>query len=161
MYELRKVTKTFRKDRGTVTALRDVDLRMDEGDFLVILGSTGQGKSTLLQLLGGRDRPTSGEVRFEGNDIGKMREGQLAGLRARNFGFVFQRLNLIPTLTAQENVETALAPLWLSTPERRERAMRAIADVGSRSEPATCPRSFRKASNSASQSHALSCGNLA
>lgn len=130
MYELRKVRKVFRKDRGTVTALRDVDLRIDEGDFLVILGSTGQGKSTLLQLLGGRDRPTSGEVRFEGNDLGRMRERQLADVRARNFGFVFQGRKLIPTLTAQENVETALAPLWVLTPEQRERAMRAIADVG-------------------------------
>ncbi len=130
MYELRKVTKTFRKDRGTVTALRDVDLAIDEGDFLVIQGPTGQGKSTLLQLLGALDRPTSGEVRFEGRDLGGMREGQLTDLRARSFGFVFQGFNLIPTLTAQENVETALAPLRVKAPERRERAMRALADVG-------------------------------
>lgn len=130
MYELRKVWKVFRKDRGTVIALRDVDLRIHEGDFLVILGSIAQGKSTLLQLLGGRDRPTAGEVRFEGNDLGRMRERQLADLRARDLGFVFQSRNLIPTLTAQENVETALAPLRVSTPERRERAMRAVADVG-------------------------------
>ncbi|HUF59820.1 MAG TPA: ABC transporter ATP-binding protein [Actinomycetota bacterium] len=130
MYELRKVTKTFRKDRGTVTALRDVDLEIDEGDFLVIQGPTGQGKSTLLQLLGALDRPTSGEVRFEGNDLGVMRESQLTGLRARSFGFVFQGFNLISTLSAQENVETALAPLRVSTPERRERAIHALADVG-------------------------------
>jgi putative ABC transport system ATP-binding protein len=130
MYELRKVTKTFRKDRGTVTALRDVDLRIEEGDFLVVQGPTGQGKSTLLQLLGALDRPTSGEVRFEGRDLAAMREGQLTDLRAKSFGFVFQGFNLIPTLTAQENVETALAPLRASTPERRERAMQALADVG-------------------------------
>jgi putative ABC transport system ATP-binding protein len=130
MYELRKVTKAFRKDRGTVTALRDVDLDIDEGDFLVIQGPTGQGKSTLLQLLGALDRPTSGEVRFERKDLAAMREGQLTDLRAKSFGFVFQGFNLIPTLTAQENVETALAPLRVSTPERRERAMRALADVG-------------------------------
>jgi putative ABC transport system ATP-binding protein len=130
MYELRKVTKTFRKDRATVTALRDVDLRIDEGDFLVIQGPTGQGKSTLMQLLGALDRPTSGEVRFEGHDLAGLREGQLTDLRARSFGFVFQGFNLIPTLTAQENVETALAPLRVKTPQRRERAMRALDDVG-------------------------------
>jgi len=129
MYELRKVTKTFRKVRGTVTALRDVDLEIQEGDFLVIQGPTGQGKSTLLQLLGALDRPTSGEIRFEGKDFAGMREGQLTDLRASSFGFVFQGFNLIPTLTAQENVETALAPLGVSPRERRERAMRALADV--------------------------------
>jgi putative ABC transport system ATP-binding protein len=130
MYELRKVTKTFRKDRATVTALREVDLQIDEGDFLVIQGPTGEGKSTLLQLLGALDRPTSGAISFEGNDLGRMREGQLTDLRARSFGFVFQGFNLIPTLTAHENVETALAPLRVSTPQRRERAMRALSDVG-------------------------------
>jgi len=130
MYELRKVTKTFRKDRRTVSALRDVDLVIDEGDFLVIQGPTGEGKSTLLQLLGALDRPTSGEVLFEGKDLASMREGQLTDLRANRFGFVFQGFNLIPTLTAQENVETALVPLRVSTPERRERAMRALGDVG-------------------------------
>jgi len=130
MYELRKVTKTFRKDREKVTALRDVDLEIDEGDFLVIQGPTGEGKSTLLQLLGALDRPSSGEVLFEGKDLAAMREGQLTDLRANSFGFVFQGFNLIPTLTAQENVETALAPLRVSTPERRERAMRALGDVG-------------------------------
>ena len=130
MYDLRNVTKTYRKDRGTVTALRDVDLTIDEGDFLVIQGPTGQGKSTLLQLLGALDRPTSGEVRFDGRQLRRLREGQLTDLRARSFGFVFQGFNLIPTLTAQENVETALAPLRVSTLQRRERAMRALADVG-------------------------------
>jgi putative ABC transport system ATP-binding protein len=130
MYELRKVTKAFRKDRGTVTALRDVDLRIEEGDFLVIQGPTGQGKSTLLQLLGALDRPTSGEVRFEGRDLEGLREGQLTNLRARSFGFVFQGFNLIPTLTAQENVETALVPLGVKTRERRERAAEALRSVG-------------------------------
>jgi putative ABC transport system ATP-binding protein len=130
MYELRDVTKTFRTDRGAVTALRGVDLTIDESDFLVIQGPTGQGKSTLLQLLGALDRPSGGEVRFEGQDLAGMREGQLTDLRARSFGFVFQGFNLIPTLTAQENVETALVPLRVSTPQRRERANAALADVG-------------------------------
>ena len=130
MYELTDVTKTFRTDRGTVVALRNVDLKIDEGDLLVIQGPTGQGKSTLLQLLGALDLPTSGSVRFDGRDLGTMREGQLTDLRARSFGFVFQGFNLIPTLTAQENVETALAPLRVPSPQRRERANAALGDVG-------------------------------
>ena len=130
MYELRDVTKTFRTDRGPVDALRGIDLTIDEGDFLVIQGPTGQGKSTLLQLLGALDRPSEGEVTFEGRNLGAMREGQLTDLRARSFGFVFQGFNLIPTLTAQENVETALVPLRVSTPQRRERANAALVDVG-------------------------------
>ena len=130
MYELHEVTKTFRTERGVVTALREVELTIDEGDFLVIQGPTGQGKSTLLQLLGALDQPTGGEVRFEGRDLGAMREGQLTDLRARSFGFVFQGFNLIPTLTAQENVETALVPLRVSTPQRRERANAALTEVG-------------------------------
>src|SRR5205807_930772 len=82
MYELRNVTKTYRKGRATVTALRDVDLSIDEGEFLAIQGPTGQGKSTLLQLLGALDRPTSGSVVFEDRDLATMREGELTDLRS-------------------------------------------------------------------------------
>ncbi|HYT29588.1 MAG TPA: ABC transporter ATP-binding protein [Actinomycetota bacterium] len=130
MYELRNVTKTYRKGRATVTALRDVDLSIDEGEFLAIQGPTGQGKSTLLQLLGALDRPTSGSVVFEDRDLATMREGELTDLRSRSFGFVFQGFNLLPTLSAQENVEAALVPLRVPVSERRERARGALADVG-------------------------------
>src|SRR5438046_1270055 len=130
MYELRNVTKRYRKGRATVTALEDVDLEIAEGEFLSVQGPTGQGKSTMLQLLGALDRPTSGAVLFEGHDLARMREGQLTNLRARNVGFVFQGFNLIPTLTAQENVETALVPLNVSNASRRSRARAALADVG-------------------------------
>jgi putative ABC transport system ATP-binding protein len=130
MYELRSVTKTYRKGRGTVTALQDVDLSIDEGEFLVIQGPTGQGKTTLLQILGALDRPSSGSVDFEGQDLATMSEGKLTRLRSRCFGFVFQTFNLIPTLTAQENVESALVPLGVGSSKRRARALTALEDVG-------------------------------
>jgi putative ABC transport system ATP-binding protein len=130
MYELRHVTKIYRKGRATITALDQVDLAIEEGDFLAIQGPTGQGKSTLLQLLGALDTPTAGQVLFEGRDLSRLREGQLTDLRSRSFGFVFQGFNLIPTLTAQENVEAALVPLGVRTSERRSRARQALDDVG-------------------------------
>ncbi len=130
MYELKAVTKTYRKGRATVTALREVNLSIGGGEFLSIQGPTGMGKTTLLQLLGGLDRPTSGSVVFEGQDLAAMRESRLTGVRSRSFGFVFQGFNLIPTLTAQENVETALVPLGVGSSERRRRARAALADVG-------------------------------
>jgi len=130
MYELRNVTKVYRKGRATIKALDDVSLSLAQGEFLAIQGPTGQGKTTLLQLLGALDRPTSGSVLFDGRDLARMREGALTKLRNRSFGFVFQGSNLIPTLTAQENVETALVPLGVSASERRQRARGALDDVG-------------------------------
>jgi putative ABC transport system ATP-binding protein len=130
MYELSNVTKTYRKNHASVHALTDVNLTIAEGDFMAIQGPTGQGKTTLLQLLGGLDRPSSGSVVFDGRNLATMREGQLTDLRSRSFGFVFQGFNLIPTLTAQENVETALVPLGISIRDRRARSAAALADVG-------------------------------
>ena len=130
MYELTSVTKTYRKNGTRINALQDVDLSIAEGEFLAIQGPTGQGKSTLLQLLGALDRPTSGSVLFEGRDLGTMSGGRLTGLRARSLGFVFQTFNLIPTLTAEENVETALVPRGVGGSDRRARARAALADVG-------------------------------
>jgi putative ABC transport system ATP-binding protein len=108
MYELHDVTKTFQRGKTTIQALDNVDLTIPDGEFLAIQGPTGMGKSTLLLLLGGLDRPTSGQVLFDGRDLAALREAEVAGLRSSAFGFVFQTFNLIPTLTAQENVETAL-----------------------------------------------------
>src|SRR5207245_5673729 len=130
MYELRNVAKTHRKGRATITALQDVNLSIADGEFLSIQGPTGQGKTTLLQLLGALDRPTSGSVLFDGLDLGRMREGQLTDVRRRAFGFVFQGFNLIPTLTAQENVETTLVPLRVPGTERRDRARGPLASAG-------------------------------
>jgi putative ABC transport system ATP-binding protein len=106
MYKLTAVTKDYPKGRTTVHALQGVDLVVEDGDWLTIQGPTGHGKSTLLQILGALDRPTSGTV-----------------------GFIFQTFNLIPTLSAQENVEAALVPLGVTNEERQERAVRALAEV--------------------------------
>jgi putative ABC transport system ATP-binding protein len=130
LYELTTVTKRFSQGRRTVDALAGVDLTIDEGEFLAIQGSTGSGKTTLLQLLGAMDRPSDGRLLFEGRDLGGVNEAGLAELRSHSFGFVFQAFNLIPTLTAQENVETALVPLRVAPQERRRRALEALEGVG-------------------------------
>jgi putative ABC transport system ATP-binding protein len=130
MYELSDVRKTFKRGAEEVRALDGVDLTVDGGEFLAVQGPTGQGKSTLLLLLGGLDRPTSGRVLFEGRDLAELPESELACLRASAFGFVFQTFNLIPTLTAQENVETALVPADVPASERRALALEALEDLG-------------------------------
>jgi putative ABC transport system ATP-binding protein len=130
MYKLTNVTKNYKKGHGVVEALRGVDAAIGDGEWLSIQGPTGQGKSTLLQLLGGLDRPSSGKIEFAGRDIAAMREGQITDLRAHSIGFIFQTFNLIPTLSAQENVETALVPLGVPAGERRARAVKALQSVG-------------------------------
>ncbi|MEU3348577.1 ABC transporter ATP-binding protein [Streptomyces sp. NPDC006700] len=130
MYELTGVTKHYTRGKEVVRALDEVDLTIGDGDRLVIQGPTGGGKSTLLQMLGGLDRPTSGQVVLDGTDLAKLPEARLTRVRSESIGFVFQSFNLIPTLTAQENVETALVPLGIKTAERRERAAEALESVG-------------------------------
>ena len=120
--------KRYTQGRKRVDALAGVDLSIAEGEFLAIQGSTGSGKTTLLQMLGALDRPSGGEVSFGGRDLAKLGERDLTELRSRSFGFVFQSFNLIPTLTAQENVETALVPLHVSGSERQRRAREALDD---------------------------------
>jgi len=130
MYQLTKVTKDYQKGRGTVHALAGVDLVIENGEWLAIQGPTGHGKSTLLQVLGGLDRPTTGRVELDGRDLASMRESQVTQVRAASIGFIFQTFNLIPTLSAQENVEAALVPLGTAAAERRERAAEALASLG-------------------------------
>ncbi len=130
MYKLTGVTKDYPKGRRTVHALRGVDLVIEDGDWLAIQGPTGHGKSTLLQILGGLDRPTSGTLELDGRDLTALKESQLTKVRATSIGFIFQTFNLIPTLSAQENVETALVPLGAGPAERRDRATQALAEVG-------------------------------
>ncbi|MFF7747850.1 ABC transporter ATP-binding protein [Streptomyces sp. NPDC007971] len=130
MYDLRNVTKHYTRGKDTVRALDGVDLTIGDGDRLVIQGPTGGGKSTLLHMLGGLDRPTSGEVVLDGIDLAKLSEARLTKVRSENIGFVFQSFNLIPTLTAQENVEAALVPLGIKVKERRELAAEALKSVG-------------------------------
>ncbi|MFJ3638787.1 ABC transporter ATP-binding protein [Streptomyces sp. NPDC090108] len=130
MYELRNLTKTYTRGKATVRALDGVDLTIPQGDRLIIQGPTGGGKSTLLQMLGALDRPSSGELLLDGTDLAELSEARLTRLRSENIGFVFQSFNLIPTLTAQENVETALVPLGVKAKERRELAAEALESVG-------------------------------
>ncbi|AXG79947.1 ABC transporter ATP-binding protein [Streptomyces paludis] len=130
MYQLSGVTKRYTRGKKTVDALAGVDLTIEDGGRLVIQGPTGGGKSTLLQMLGGLDRPTQGTVELDGMNLGGLSEAKLTKVRAENIGFVFQSFNLIPTLTAQENVETALVPLGIKTADRRERAAQALESVG-------------------------------
>jgi putative ABC transport system ATP-binding protein len=130
MYKLTHVTKDYPKGRSTVHALRGVDAEIADGEWLSIQGPTGHGKSTLLQILGGLDRPSSGVIDFDGRDLAKLRETEMTKVRASSIGFIFQTFNLIPTLSAQENVETALVPLGVSGASRRARAAEALTAVG-------------------------------
>ncbi|HXF21331.1 MAG TPA: ABC transporter ATP-binding protein [Streptosporangiaceae bacterium] len=130
MYKLTGVTKRYQKGRVTVDALAGVDLVIEDGEWLAIQGPTGHGKTTLLQILGGLDRPTSGIVDFDGQDLAALREAQVTRVRAAAIGFIFQTFNLIPTLSALENVEVALVPLGTGKDEREARAAGALDTVG-------------------------------
>ena len=130
MYKLSEVTKNYVKGRETVAALRGVDLVIEDGEWLAIQGPTGHGKTTLLQILGGLDRPSAGLVDFDGRDLARLREAEVTRVRAQSMGFIFQTFNLIPTLSAQENVEAALVPLHVSAAARRQRAAVALDAVG-------------------------------
>lgn len=130
LYSLTGVSKIYRKGRREIPAVRDLDLQIREGEWFAIQGKTGHGKTTLLQLLGGLDRPTSGRIVYDDTDLATSRDSGVRKMRARSFGFVFQSFNLVPTLTAQENVEAALIPLRMGAARRRERTERALDLVG-------------------------------
>ncbi|MFC5789216.1 ABC transporter ATP-binding protein [Agromyces tardus] len=130
MYTLDNVSKTYKQKQRTVTALRDVTLTIPSGQLVAIQGPTGGGKSTLLQMLGALDRPSSGTISLGDAELSHLPDGKLGRIRATEIGFVFQGFNLIPTLTAQENVETALEPLGIPAAERRQRATAALESVG-------------------------------
>ena len=129
-YELTGAGKAFSRGSATIHAVEAVDLVIEPCEFVALEGPSGSGKTTLLQLLGALDRPSSGRVFFEGRDLAELRDAQLAELRLRSFGFVFQQFNLIPTLTALENIEAKLAPAGLAARESRERAETVLAEVG-------------------------------
>jgi putative ABC transport system ATP-binding protein len=126
LYDLTGVAKLFQRGPVTVRALDGVDLEIADGEFLALEGPSGSGKTTLLQLLGALDRPSAGSIRFDGRDLVGLGDGDLAELRLRSFGFVFQQFNLIPTLTAVENVEVKLAPVGGD----RARALQMLEEVG-------------------------------
>lgn len=122
--------KEFRRAEITIPVLMGINLEMQEGDYLALMGPSGSGKSTLLNLLAGLDKPTSGTVRVVGSDLGNMSQGALAKWRARHVGFIFQLYNLIPVLTAYENVELPLTLTSLSRRERDDHVKAALEVVG-------------------------------
>jgi len=128
--ELRNVTKTYTKGEYVVTPLADVTLDIEQGEFCVLLGPSGSGKTTLMNLIASIDRADRGEIRVAGAEIGAMRAGALADWRAQNVGYIFQQANLVPVLTAYENVELPLWLMNLSRAERHQRVSVALAAVG-------------------------------
>ncbi|MBU7029837.1 MAG: ABC transporter ATP-binding protein [Theionarchaea archaeon] len=128
--KLQNVTKNYSLGKTTVRALRGVTLEITRGDFIAIVGPSGSGKTTLLNLMGCLDNPTSGTVLFEGEDISLLTRNRLAEIRSEKVGFVFQHFNLIPVLTAFENVEFPLLLKKLDKTERRKRVISALEKVG-------------------------------
>lgn len=128
--EIQDVTKKFRKETTEVVALRETSVAIAAGSFVCLMGPSGSGKSTLLNLIAGIDRPSSGQVMVDGRDISKLSEGALAAWRNQTIGFIFQTFNLIPVLTAFENVELPLLLTKLSKAERRSHVETALKLVG-------------------------------
>lgn len=127
---IQNVRKVYQRDSIQLTVLDGINLEVPKGEFLALMGPSGSGKTTLLNLIAGIDRATSGRVVVAGTDLGPLSEGELAKWRSRNVGFIFQFYNLIPVLTAVENVELPLLLTPLSGRERRERALTALRIVG-------------------------------
>ena len=130
LYTLEGISKFFQRGPTTVRALDGIDLEIEPGEFVALEGPSGSGKTTLLQLLGALDRPSSGRVLFEERDLAALPDHDLAELRLRSFGFVFQQFNLIPTLNAVENVESKLAPTGVRGVDLRSRALALLDEVG-------------------------------
>jgi len=127
---VRNVTKEFRRDSFVIPVLAGIDLTLQRGDYMSLMGPSGSGKSTLLNLVAGLDRPTTGEVIVCGTNLGKTSEGALSRWRANHIGFIFQLYNLIPVLTAYENVELPLTLTRLSRRERDQHVRAALSVVG-------------------------------
>jgi putative ABC transport system ATP-binding protein len=130
LVEIRHLTKSYRRGGQVVPVLTDISFDIRAGDFIALMGPSGSGKSTLLNLIAGIDKPDSGSLRVNGIDIATLSEGELADWRAANVGFIFQFYNLMPVLTAFENVELPLLLTRLSRAQRRERAELALSMVG-------------------------------
>ena len=130
LIEARELVKTYTMGDQTVHALRGVSLDIAKGDFVAIMGASGSGKSTLMNILGCLDLPTSGEYRLAGEEVEGMAQDQLASIRNRRIGFVFQQFNLLPRTSALENVELPMLYAGVKAAARRERALAALARVG-------------------------------
>ncbi len=124
--ETRNLKKVYRMGKMEVPALKGVDLKVGAGEFLAVLGPSGSGKSTLLNMMGALDRPTDGQVFIEGTDISRLGDNDLAEIRLRKIGFVFQFFNLLPRLTALQNVEMKLVLANIDPTERREKATKLL-----------------------------------
>jgi len=127
---LRGVNKTFSRGKERLEVLNDLDLDIPKGSFEALMGPSGSGKTTLLNLIAGLDRPTKGSVEVGGKDIAKLGDSELSRWRSQNIGFIFQHFNLIPVLTALENVELPLLLTNLASAERKKRATTALRVVG-------------------------------
>ena len=130
LIELRDVSKSYRRDQNEIVVLDGVTISIPQGDFMALMGPSGSGKSTLLNLVAGIDRPTRGSIRVGDTEISRLPERALAAWRARHIGFIFQLYNLIPVLTAFENVELPLLLTKLSKKQRRDHVMTALGIVG-------------------------------
>jgi putative ABC transport system ATP-binding protein len=130
LIRLQGIEKTYRVGTQEVRAVRGIDLDVARGEYLSIMGSSGSGKSTLMNLLGCLDTPTAGSYELEGRDVSQLGEDELAAVRNRKVGFVFQTFNLLPRSTALQNVELPLVYAGLSAAQRRERAAHALDQVG-------------------------------
>jgi putative ABC transport system ATP-binding protein len=130
MVNVQQVVKVYHRESLEIPVLNGIDIRVPEGDFVALMGPSGSGKTTLLNLIAGIDRPTSGKVLVAGTDVTQLSESALAAWRSRNVGFIFQFYNLIPVLSALENVELPLLLTHLPKAERRERALTALKVVG-------------------------------
>jgi len=128
--QIKNLSKVFRRDSFSVAALENIDLAVESGEFLCLMGPSGSGKTTLLNIIAGIDRPTHGELRVLGEDVAQMDEDRLATWRNIHVGFVFQTFNLIPVLTAYENVELPLLLTKLSSNARKEHGLAALKLVG-------------------------------
>ena len=130
MVDVKNVRKVYHRDSQEIPVLDGINLEVPEGEFVALMGPSGSGKTTLLNLIAGIDRPTSGQVVVAGTDVAQLSESDLARWRSHNVGFIFQFYNLIPVLSATENVELPLLLTRLSKKERRERAVTALKVVG-------------------------------
>ncbi len=128
--DLRKVSREYRSGNTTVHALRGIDLTIKKGDFLAVMGPSGSGKTTLLNMMGALDRPTSGRVLLDGENIGTMHEWKRSRLRLRKIGFIFQEFNLIPSMTALENVKMPISGVRPFDSGNRSRAQELLERVG-------------------------------
>jgi len=128
--ELRGLSRHFQVGDQVVRALQDINLAIPDGDYLALMGPSGSGKSTLLHILGCLDRPTTGRYVLDGREVGSLPEDELAEVRSRKIGFVFQFFHLIPRLTAAENVELPMVLAGIPPAERRERVAKALRAVG-------------------------------